>query len=712
MKRINFLFAVHLHQPVGNFEGVFEYATKSAYLPFLKAMKDAPEFPFAFHASGPLWEYWEKHFPQIFDLVTEMVSRGQLELLGGGFYEPILAVIPRRDALAQLKMMSDFLDDKFGKRPRGIWLTERIWEPHLPELLAAAGVEFTLTDDYHFKSVGVTAEKLLGHYITEDNGHRTIIFPISQDLRYLIPFREANETVDFLIHNADRTGERALVFGDDGEKFGLWPGTRKWVWDEGWMSRFIGGILKNRDIIRLYRFDDWLDTHPPIGQVYLPTGSYFEMSEWTLPAGLAAEFHKKGRELKAANKMDEWLPFFKGGFWRGFFTKYPESAWMHKRMLHVSNELLDSSELLDSELPTGEAARALYRAQCNCAYWHGVFGGLYLPHLRRGIYDNVLRAESLMNDRAGKLPIARRVDMDIDGCDEVILRDGDLQLFIKPSDGGKIAEIDLLKWERNITDTLSRRPEGYHRLVTEADEKAHGGDTASIHEIVHSKENGLSRLLHYDWFNRRFLTDFIFGENLTPEEFHSGEFPEVGDFANRPYEIIDGPRIHDGNPQVTLCRDGGIYHGDNRTRLIIEKKISLLAGGGGFKVKYVLKNPGDSPLELHFGAETNFSLMSRDHPEVHFHFNDVSLKNIRPGETREFEGIRGYELHENADGFRITCSCDKCRLWMFPVETVSNSESGFERVYQETSLLHHWRVVISSRGEQIIRLEWSVGSID
>jgi len=181
MRKINFLFAVHMHQPVGNFDGVFKFATEMAYLPFLMAMHDAPFFPFALHVSGPLWEYWEKHNPEIFDIVGAMVSREQCELLGGGFYEPILAVIPRRDAIAQLNTMSDFVQGKFGVKPRGIWLTERIWEPHLPELLHTAGAEYTCVDDYHFKSNGIIAEKLFGHYITEDGGHPVKIFPISEE---------------------------------------------------------------------------------------------------------------------------------------------------------------------------------------------------------------------------------------------------------------------------------------------------------------------------------------------------------------------------------------------------------------------------------------------------------------------------------------------------------------------------------------------------
>jgi len=703
LRKINFLFGVHLHQPVGNFPTVFKLATESAYLPFLRAMSEVDSFPFALHASGPLWEYWEKQFPEIFDVVSKMVEAGQMELIGGGFYEPVLAVIPRRDAIAQLEMMSDFLDDHFGVKPRGAWLTERVWEPHLAELLAAAGIEYTCVDDYHFKSVGIIGERLLGYYITEDNGCPIKIFPISEDLRYSIPFQQPQNTVEFLVRNADESGERTLVFADDGEKFGLWPGTRKWVWEEGWMKRFLDTLSDNREIIELHRFDSWIDSHHPIGRVYLPTTSYFEMSEWTLPAELSAEFHNRVHQLRESGELEQWRPFLKGGFWRNFLTKYPEAAWMHKRMLYASSKLSDSND---------KAAKALYRAQCNCAYWHGVFGGLYLPHLRRGVYDNIIQAENLTSEEDGELTF-ERADMNLDGYEEIILKSDNLQLFIAPADGGKIAEIDFPKYARNITDTLSRRPEGYHQLMKQIDidrMDAEEGAT-SIHDIVQTKEEGLANLLHYDQYNRRFLVDFVFGEGLTPKGFHTGDVPDIGDFANSPYEVIEGPEKSESGIRVVLQRSGGVYHGDLRTPLTIEKAITLHESGDKFSVRYVIKNPGDEELRFRFGIETHLSLMSRDNPNVHFHFPKVSLKNIRPGEKREFDEIDGYEMHEHADGFALSCRCDNGALWMWPVETVSNSESGFERIYQQTSLLHHWQLIIPPTGEDAINMTWMVSKL-
>ena len=212
-----FLFAVHNHQPVGNFQWVFKKAFRDCYEPFLNTLASHPAIRFTLHFSGPLWEYMAAKEKRSWDLVAEMAGRGQLELLGGGFYEPVLPIIPEEDRIGQLRLMSDFLAENFGRRPRGIWLTERVWEPHLPKTLAAAGIVYTLLDEEHFHYAGVKDTER--PYITEEEGSPLILFPVSKELRYLIPFRLLPDVHAHFREVAGRGG--VAILGDDGEKFGL-----------------------------------------------------------------------------------------------------------------------------------------------------------------------------------------------------------------------------------------------------------------------------------------------------------------------------------------------------------------------------------------------------------------------------------------------------------------------------------------------------------
>src|SRR5262249_35578955 len=160
---------LHSHQPLGNFDNVVEDAYRKAYLPFIDMLFGHPKIALNLHYSGSLLEWIEKHHPEYFEKLREMVARNQVELLGGGYYEPILISIPDRDKVAQLNKLSDYLEKHFGRRPRGIWLTERVWEPALPKALAEAGIHYTLTDDTHFLNAGLEPDALFGDYITESN---------------------------------------------------------------------------------------------------------------------------------------------------------------------------------------------------------------------------------------------------------------------------------------------------------------------------------------------------------------------------------------------------------------------------------------------------------------------------------------------------------------------------------------------------------------
>ena len=169
-ENVHFIFAVHCHQPVGNFDHVIERACADAYEPFLQAMENHPKIKFCAHFSGALLEWVERHRIGIFMKIREMADSGQLELLGGGFSEPIFAMLKDRDILGQIEAMSEYLARHFSVEPQGIWIPERIWEQQLTRTLCDAGVRYTLLDDFHFKAAGMTDERLTGPFLTEDNG--------------------------------------------------------------------------------------------------------------------------------------------------------------------------------------------------------------------------------------------------------------------------------------------------------------------------------------------------------------------------------------------------------------------------------------------------------------------------------------------------------------------------------------------------------------
>src|SRR4051794_18604234 len=114
MPGVRLILALHDHHPVGNFDGVFKAAYDESYLPFLDVLEGYPEIPFVLHTSGPLLEWLVENLPGYVSRVRGLVEAGGVEILGGGFYEPIMTMIPHRDRVGQIRDYSAYLKEVFG----------------------------------------------------------------------------------------------------------------------------------------------------------------------------------------------------------------------------------------------------------------------------------------------------------------------------------------------------------------------------------------------------------------------------------------------------------------------------------------------------------------------------------------------------------------------------------------------------------------------
>src|SRR5262249_16601916 len=141
---------------------------------------------------------------------------------------------------------------------------------------------------------------------------------------------------------------------------------------------------------------DYVTANPPLGRIALPAAAYTEMMRWALPN--AARQRLAALEGEFASRPDV-LAFLRGGVWRSFLTSYSEANLIQKKMLYVSHRLERLGDWKRARAARRknleEAKTHLFRAQCNDAYWHGIFGGLYSPHLRTAAWQELVRAEKL-----------------------------------------------------------------------------------------------------------------------------------------------------------------------------------------------------------------------------------------------------------------------------------------------------------------------------
>lgn len=641
------LFGVHAHQPVGNFPAVIDEAVALSYRPFLSTLADYPEFRFSLHLSGwLLGDLCERH-ADVVGLIVEMSGRGQLELFGAGDCEPVLAAIPERDRITQLEAMNERLQRCFGVRPAGAWLTERVWESGVVPALVRTGTRYVVVDDYHFLCAGVPAGHLDRHFATEEGGARLDVFPIAEAMRYRLPFAPAADAVAFL-ESLAREGQAAAIHFDDLEKFGVWPETHEWVYQRGWLRQFVEAVLAS-PLLRAETFAAFHAEQPPRGLVYLPSTSYLEMNAWTLPPAAAHRFAELQRHERDAGRFEVNKPFVRGGIWRNFLSRYPESNWLHKRSLQASARL--------AALPPGaradELRPLLHRAQSNDAYWHGLFGGLYLPHLRRETWRNLCALEAQL-DRIDPRPPLQRADFDLDGRDEWLLCEPRLQAAVR--DDGLAAVHELLAYPllHNFGDTLARREEAYHaRVGAQAQSNATSGGIASAHDRTATKHEILPADLEPDALPRAIGVDRIAA-------------PDGGCAA------LDGYRIcaQQGDGAPALEFEAGHREGTIRKRLMLVD--------GRLRIEWQCRGLAGHRLT----TQLNLAMPSCDGFGGRYLLADGSIPCGFGQQLALEQAVRLTLDDRTLDGWLRLEASEACAVRAAPLHTVSLSEGGFEKIMQ------------------------------
>jgi alpha-amylase len=672
-----FCFGVHNHQPIGNFEGVLRETTERAYRPFFERLRARPEVRTTVHCTGSLLAWLREHERTTFDLLGTVVADGRVELLTGGFYEPILAILPDSDKRGQIERLSAFLRSEFGVRPRGMWLAERVWEPHLARALHGAGVEYVLVDDRHFELAGLEPDELGGYYLTEDQGATLGVFPINQRLRHLIPFADVDKSLEYL---GERHGRLpAVTVVDDGEKFGAWPGTYRHVYEEGWLDAFFDRVL-GTPWLRLSTFADVVDAIPATGRVYLPTASYQEMGEWALPAEAARVLEEVRRDLGQLEGGARLTGLLRGGFWRNFLVKYPEVAEFYWKMQRLSAAIEGARRDRPDDAGLLEARESLWRGQANDAYWHGVFGGCYLPHLRRAVKSALLEAEAYLTD--GGAPITATMgDVNGDGRPEIVVRTPALAVTLNPALGGSLTEIGALGRRHDLADVLGRRPEAYHAQIGA---RARGEGMRSIHDLPPDKQPGLEQLLTYDRFRRASLLDGWFeptGELDAVEPWSAGRVA-LGDAAFAPTVERSGEAV-----EVALR-----HRIEAPVALDVDKRVRVRDATVG--ARYRLAGPPGAELDGRWAVQWNLALSAGEAPGRYLELpGRPSLGSAgRAGDVNEVTLVDEWLGLEA----RLAWSPGAELAWG-PVETVSVSEAGFERIYQGLALLLSWPLAGAGR---------------
>jgi alpha-amylase/alpha-mannosidase (GH57 family) len=664
MKQTALLLGLHCHQPVDNFHHVLYEAIEKSYHPFFEVASGFPEFKFSVHYSGWLLEFIRDKAPETFSLMQTLSQNGQIEFLTGGYYEPILASISSKDRIAQIGKLNSFIEEHFNQSPKGLWLTERVWDSVIIKDVASLGVEYVVVDDYHFISSGFDKERLNGYFITEDEGVKLKIFPINKELRYTMPFAKPDKVCDYLESIAEDDISAGVIF-DDGEKFGIWPETYEWVYEKGWLKEFIQKSLAN-DAIKPMLYREYLEVAKPISLAYLPITSYIEMGGWSLKGEDANILHKMQSVCEDSFDIETIEKFLKGSVWKNFLVKYYEANKIHKRYIDLSRDRIDNVDYLES----------LYKAQTNDALWHGVFGGTYLPNLRDNAYRFIIDCENIKYFEQTAMEVK---DISCDGFDEVKCVSGNLITIFDSKVGGQLIEFDIRDRSFNLQNTMSRYYESYHQkimdftpktdeifdieeeIVEEAIATIHGDDSVDLSEY--------QEVLNHDWYTKNSFIDHVSDVNISLSKFSSCKFDEYGDFVNQPFEIVkcEDTFIH-------FQREGNITLDGVQHRAVLDKSFQI----------------GDSIISFEIQLQSDLSGDLRYLQEHNLHFanlKDITINSRKFDENLILVNCDRVEIYDSYTGKTIIYTLSRrVGVYLCRLDTLSQSEAGFDLTNQGLSI--------------------------
>lgn len=650
MKKARLILGTTNSIPVGTNDDDIETIYQQSYKPYLQALYKADAVPAVLHLSGYLLNWLEKHHSEYTDVLSEMVGRKQVELLGGGFYDPVLALIPRPDRIGQIESLTTYLRKRFGRRPRGIWITEHVWEPSLPGTLRSCGMDYAFLDDYHFITGGFTGDDLCRPCITEDQGKTIVVFPICHDLIQTARKGQPKEVVAFLKDHAGEDPTVVFALIDEGERSAESArGTKRSATRNAWLEELLDLLVENQKWIDVVLPSQQLKDFQPRTRGYFQSAAYEEMMYWSLTPERQEAY--EGLRQRFADDRDSNIL---GGHFRQFLTRYGESNLMYAKMQYTHVLV---NQIRGDKYRKQAAREELWRGQSHSAYWHGRHGGIYNNRLRKHVYRSLIEAEKITRERGIFIPSIVTVEFDMDGLPEYLYQGQDINAYIH-QEGGHLFELDYLPVGWNYLDTLSRRQERCH--------------TAKV------KKRG------YDNEMRKSFMDRFLDPSVTIEQFDRSDYIDLGGFTQTLYQRTEYKR--DGH-RLGLKAESAVRQGVARVPVTIDKRYIFKRSA--VQVEYTLTNCGDRDLTSIFAPEFNLAFLSQEANSLRLFLTTAKRTNVEISPSRAAHpGAKEIRMEDLINGLTVILSATEADdFWCVPVETVSGCPSGTETVYQGTCLV-------------------------
>ncbi|MCK5085402.1 DUF1926 domain-containing protein, partial [Candidatus Parcubacteria bacterium] len=357
-----------------------------------------------------------------------------------------------------------------------------------------------------------------------------------------------------------------------------------------------------------------------------------------------------------------------------FFVKYPRANYMHKKMLYLSENIHKRTR--QCLVPTKDKVifENLYKAQCNCGYWHGLFGGFYLGHIRGAIYENLIKAEKELDKKYDKNSlIVQKADFDFDGLPEIIVKNKHI-ISSFSARGGTLLELSYKEKNFNLLNTITRQEESYHNKIKYNDKKKKKNKRIKKGELI------------YDKYERVSLVDHLLNKKITLDNFNKQQ-----KFKTLSYDVYE---LNVDEINSDMSKSSGRSKPSFRPKeesvdlnykhkgkdLEFTKKISV-ALNAGMNVKYTFQND-DALKKYNFGTEFNIFFQSPRYVTFYTEKGEATLKR-----KRMFKKIKYLKIFDKFKNIYLQFDFSEADVFIMPIYSIANSQDGPEKVFQEASVL-------------------------
>ena len=412
--KLNLILGAHAHIPYGAAEPEFAAVYANVLKPFISNLYKYPHIPAALHYSGVLLNWVERAHSELFMLIEDMVTRKQVELLGGGFYEPLLPLIPLQDKIGQIELLTTYLRRQFGKRPQGCWIPAMAWEQNLVGPLASCGMNYTFLSERQFSLAGFRADDLFAPCLCEDQGKLIAVFPVLSSVETALAGKSAAGVFEDIKKRSPAGGDCVVsIFPQD--IFRLEGETPNHAW-----NRFFEELSLAASFVECVNPGKALK-------------GFKSLRKASFPDSIG----------KAAGKDGDDLPP------RRFLIEHPEANGIYAKMI-FTNVLIN--QLRGDKARKQNAREELWKAQGSGLFCATSGQGLYRHTLRKAAYSSLLEAERISREKSKFSPSLLPFDFDLDGAPEYLFQDTRLNCYVQ-TQGAGIFELDYIPKTWNYLDT-------------------------------------------------------------------------------------------------------------------------------------------------------------------------------------------------------------------------------------------------------------------